>query len=121
MKGAAGRRSGEVAGMPLLASKLVVPSMPGRVVERSRLFKLLDTGVERPVTLVAAPAGSGKTLLLTSWMSAASPPGEVAWLSLDRGDNDPVRFWSLRAGRAGPVGGRAGGQRPAGRAAVAGR
>jgi hypothetical protein len=46
------------------------------------------------VTLVAAPAGSGKTLLLTSWMSAGSPPGQVAWLSLDQGDNDPVRFWT---------------------------
>ena len=106
MKGAAGRRSGEVAGMPLLASKLVVPSMPGRVVERPRLFKLLDTGVEGPVTLVAAPAGSGKTLLLTSWMSAGSPPGEVAWLSLDGGDNDPVRFWSYvlaALGRSGAV------------------
>jgi LuxR family transcriptional regulator, maltose regulon positive regulatory protein len=106
MKGAAGRRSGEVAGRPLLAGKLVAPSMPGRVVERPRLFKLLDTGVEQPVTLVAAPAGSGKTLLLTSWMSAASPPGEVAWLSLDGGDNDPVRFWSYvlaALGRSGAV------------------
>ena len=106
MKGAAGRRSGEVAGMPLLASKLVVPSMPGRVVERPRLFKLLDTGVERPVTLVAAPAGAGKTLLLTSWISAGSPPGEVAWLSLDGGDNDPVRFWAYvlaALGRSGAV------------------
>jgi LuxR family transcriptional regulator, maltose regulon positive regulatory protein len=106
MKGAAGRRSGKVAGMPLLAGKLVVPSMPGRVVERPRLFKLLDSGVERPVTLVAAPAGSGKTLLLTSWMSAASPPGKVAWLSLDRGDNDPVRFWAYvlaALGRSGAV------------------
>jgi LuxR family transcriptional regulator, maltose regulon positive regulatory protein len=106
MKGAARRRSGEVGGRPLLAGKLVVPSMPGRVVVRPRLFKLLDTGVERPVTLVAAPAGSGKTLLLTSWMSAASPPGEVAWLSLDGGDNDPVRFWTYvlaALGRSGAV------------------
>ncbi|MDF2739778.1 MAG: ATP-dependent transcriptional regulator, MalT-like, LuxR family, partial [Actinomycetia bacterium] len=105
MKGAAGRRSGEATEM-LLASKLAAPAMPGRVVERPRLFKLLDTGVERPVTLVAAPAGSGKTLLLTSWMSAASPPREVAWLSLDRGDNDPVRFWAYvlaALGRSGAV------------------
>jgi LuxR family maltose regulon positive regulatory protein len=94
MKVAVQRRSDEAAGMPLLASKLVAPSIPGRVVERPRLFKLLDAGVERPVTLVAAPAGSGKTMLLTSWMSAVSPPGPVAWLSLDHGDNDPVRFWS---------------------------
>jgi LuxR family transcriptional regulator, maltose regulon positive regulatory protein len=81
-------------GMPLLAGKLVAPSMPDRMVARPRLFELLDTGIERPVTLVAAPAGSGKTMLLTSWMSTASLPGPVAWLSLDRGDNDPVRFWT---------------------------
>ena len=91
---AVGRRSDQATGMPVLAGKLDPPSMPGRVVERPRLFKLLDVGVERPVTLVAAPAGSGKTLLLTSWMSASSLPGEVAWLSLDQGDNDPVRFWT---------------------------
>jgi LuxR family transcriptional regulator, maltose regulon positive regulatory protein len=65
------------------------------MVARPRLFALLDTGVERPVTLIAAPAGSGKTMLLTSWMSAAAPPpGPVAWLSLDPGDNDPARFWT---------------------------
>ena len=81
-------------GMPLLASKLTAPSIPGRVVARPRLFALLDAGVERPVTLVAAPAGAGKTMLLTSWMSAVSLPGPVAWLSLDHGDNDPVRFWT---------------------------
>jgi LuxR family transcriptional regulator, maltose regulon positive regulatory protein len=79
---------------PLLAGKLGPPSMPGRVVVRPRLFALLDAGVERPVTLVAAPAGSGKTMLLTSWMAAVSPPGPVAWLSLDPGDNEPVRFWT---------------------------
>jgi LuxR family transcriptional regulator, maltose regulon positive regulatory protein len=94
MKVAIQRRSDEANGPPLLAGKLVAPSRPGRVVERPRLFELLDTGIERPVTLVAAPAGSGKTMLLTSWMSVASLPGPVAWLSLDHGDNDPVRFWT---------------------------
>jgi LuxR family maltose regulon positive regulatory protein len=98
MKVAVQRRSAATAKgakqAPLLASKLGAPSMPGRVVARPRLFALLDAGVERPVTLVAAPAGAGKTMLLTSWMSAVSPPGPVAWLSLDHGDNDPVRFWT---------------------------
>ena len=88
------RRRPAATGVPLLASKLAAPRRPGRVVARPRLFALLDTGVERPVTLLAAPAGSGKTMLLTSWMSAASLPGPVAWLSLDAGDNDPARFWT---------------------------
>ena len=88
------RRRPAAAGMPLLSSKLAAPEMPGRVVARPRLFALLDAGVERSVTLLAAPAGSGKTMLLTSWMSAAPLPGPVAWLSLDPGDNDPARFWT---------------------------
>jgi hypothetical protein len=46
MQAAGEHRSGKATGMPVLASKLVAPSMPGRVVERPRLFKLLDTGVE---------------------------------------------------------------------------
>jgi LuxR family transcriptional regulator, maltose regulon positive regulatory protein len=89
-----GRRRNGATGMPLLASKLAAPSIPGRTVARPRLFALLDAGIERPVTLVAAPAGWGKTMLLTSWMSAASLPGRVAWLSLDHGDKDPARFWT---------------------------
>jgi LuxR family transcriptional regulator, maltose regulon positive regulatory protein len=90
---AGGGRDGST-GVPLLASKLAAPSMPGRMIARPRLIGLLDTGVERQVTLVAAAAGSGKTMLLTSWMSAASPPRPVAWFSLDPCDNDPVRFWT---------------------------
>jgi len=81
------------ASVPLLAAKLAAPPMPGQVVARPRLFRLLDQGVRGPVTLVAAPAGSGKTLLLASWAAQAAP-GAVAWLSLDPADNDPGRFWS---------------------------
>jgi LuxR family transcriptional regulator, maltose regulon positive regulatory protein len=88
------RRRDAATGMPLLASKLAAPSMPGRMVARPRLLALLDAGVTRPVTLVAAPAGSGKTTMLTCWLASVAPPGTVAWLSLDPGDNDPVRFWT---------------------------
>ena len=80
--------------LPLLAGKLHAPSMPGRLVARQRLFALLDNGVRGPVTLVAAPAGAGKTLLLASWAALAAPPGPVAWLSLDPADNDPGRLWA---------------------------
>jgi LuxR family transcriptional regulator, maltose regulon positive regulatory protein len=88
------RRRPAATGMPLLSSKLAAPHMPEHMVARPRLFALLDTGIERPVTLLAAPAGSGKTMLLASWMSTASLPGPVAWLSLDPGDNDLVQFWT---------------------------
>jgi LuxR family maltose regulon positive regulatory protein len=49
--------------------------------------------MERPFTLVSAPAGSGKTELLAQWIGAASAPGPVAWVPLGRDDADPHRFW----------------------------
>jgi LuxR family maltose regulon positive regulatory protein len=79
---------------PLLRRKITVPSVPGRVVARARLFRRLSAGVQLPLTTVLASAGWGKTLLLCSWLNAAPPPGSAAWLSLDSADNDPVRFWA---------------------------
>src|SRR4029453_5489113 len=64
--------------LPLLAAKLAAPSMPGQVVARPRLFRLLDQGVQGQVTLVAAPAGPGKSLLLASWAAQASAPRAAA-------------------------------------------
>jgi LuxR family transcriptional regulator, maltose regulon positive regulatory protein len=80
--------------MPLLATKLTPPQPPIQMVSRSRLFASLDAGTEQLLTLLSAPAGAGKTTLLAAWSSSSRPPGPVAWLSLDPGDNDPVRFWS---------------------------
>lgn len=77
---------------PLLKVKTFVPSPSGRSVARSRLLTLIEEGMQVPFTLVAAPAGFGKTTLLTDWASMASIP--VAWFSIDAGDNDPVRFIS---------------------------
>ncbi len=58
---------------------------------RLRLIARLNEGLTRPLTLISAPAGFGKTTLLSEWI----PRSErcVAWLSLDEGDNDPIRFW----------------------------
>jgi LuxR family transcriptional regulator, maltose regulon positive regulatory protein len=50
--------------------------------------------MERPFTLVSAPAGSGKTELLAQWIGAGRPPGPVAWVPLGRDDADPHRFWA---------------------------
>jgi len=75
----------------LLATKLHVPrSRPGTVA-RPRLAGKLTEGLDRGLVLVAAPAGYGKSVLLAEWARSAGRP--VAWLSLDAGDNDPVRFW----------------------------
>ena len=75
----------------LLATKLHVPrSRPG-LVPRPRLTAKLGDGLNRGLVLVAAPAGYGKSVLLSEWARDMGRP--VAWLSLDEGDNDPVRFW----------------------------
>jgi LuxR family transcriptional regulator, maltose regulon positive regulatory protein len=78
----------------VLTTKRVVPQpAPGTVV-RPRLEELLDRGMERPFTLVSAPAGSGKTALLAQWIAAGTAPGPVAWVPLGRDDADPHGFWS---------------------------
>ena len=75
----------------LLATKLFVPRPPAGMVPRPRLSVRLDDGLRRGLTLVTAPAGFGKTVLLADWTTQLELP--VAWLSLYEGDNDPVRFW----------------------------
>jgi LuxR family maltose regulon positive regulatory protein len=75
---------------PILATKLYIPSHRPNVVLRPRLIARLNEGLHRKLTLVAAPAGFGKTTLLSEWLALCGQP--VAWLSLDEGDNDPTRF-----------------------------
>lgn len=79
--------------MPLLTSKLAVPALPDGLVDRPRLGKLLDAGVGGPVTLLSAPAGWGKTVLLSAWVRTGSPACPVAWLTLE-GDDAGTRFWT---------------------------
>jgi LuxR family transcriptional regulator, maltose regulon positive regulatory protein len=62
-------------------------------VPRRRLFTLLDGGAQGPLTLLAAPAGYGKTLLLASWAATARPPGPVAWVTVGPDDAQPPIFW----------------------------
>jgi LuxR family transcriptional regulator, maltose regulon positive regulatory protein len=75
----------------LLATKLHLPRPPRGFVARPRLVDRLDDGLARELTLICAPAGFGKTSLLADWSQRRER--RVGWLSLDAGDNDPVRFW----------------------------
>ena len=78
-----------------LSTKFFVPAAPHTLIARPRLFSLLDEGQGCPLTLISAPAGFGKTTLLSAWVRALPPENFlVAWVSLDEADNDPVRFWS---------------------------
>jgi LuxR family maltose regulon positive regulatory protein len=75
----------------LLATKLHLPRPRPGFVPRPRLVGRLDEGRACGLVLVCAPAGYGKTVALADWARRSGRP--VAWLSLDAGDNDPVRFW----------------------------
>ncbi|MGY1712549.1 LuxR C-terminal-related transcriptional regulator [Geodermatophilus sp. SYSU D00758] len=81
-------------GVALLGSKLAPPEPAHATVLRRRLVDLLTTHVHRsPVTLVSGPAGSGKTVLASSWRQGRGAGRPVAWLTLDAYDDDPARFW----------------------------
>jgi LuxR family transcriptional regulator, maltose regulon positive regulatory protein len=76
----------------LLRTKLFVPRTHPDVVFRPGLDQKLEKGLQRKVTILSAPAGFGKTTLLSCWIKASGR--QVAWFSIDEGDNDPTRFWS---------------------------
>ncbi|MFJ9567187.1 LuxR C-terminal-related transcriptional regulator [Streptomyces fuscichromogenes] len=80
------------------AFKLRPPAQPPHLLTRPRLLRRLDAATE-PVVVVSAPAGAGKTVLLTEWSRDPAARGECAWLSLDAYDNAPDRLWAgiLRA------------------------
>ncbi len=77
---------------PLLAIKQAVPPVRPGTVRRDALEQRLTGGGGR-LTLVVAPAGWGKTTLLSSWLDGLDPAIRVAWVSLDEGDDEPLRFW----------------------------
>ncbi|MBN1978085.1 MAG: AAA family ATPase, partial [Anaerolineae bacterium] len=76
---------------PLLRTKTYPPPVRPQVVSRPRLIERLNARSECRLALVSAPAGFGKTTLVRAWLQQVGRP--VAWLSLDRDDNDPIRFW----------------------------
>ena len=78
--------------MPLLTTKLYFPPARPSLVPRPRLVARLQAGLQGPLTLLSAPAGSGKTMLLSEWRLGPGAGMPVAWLTLDAGDNHPVTF-----------------------------
>ena len=83
--------------LAVLETKLYVPQPREGRVARPRLSERLDRGAGLKLVLVSAPAGFGKTTLLTEWLAgreATGGRGSAAWLSLDAGDNDPAHFWT---------------------------
>ena len=77
----------------LLKTKLNIPPTRPQLVARPRLVERLQEGLGYDLILISAPAGFGKTTLLSEWIHGSQPRMSTAWISLDEGDNDPVRFW----------------------------
>jgi len=82
----------------LVATKLHVPEVRQGSISREELVTRLVAGGRRKLTLVCAPAGWGKTTLLSEWRASPDESRPFAWLSLDPEDDDPVRFWSYLIG-----------------------
>ncbi len=85
--------TGSDAELPLLATKLHVPRHRLDLVRRDRLIAQLDAGITARLTLITAPAGFGKSTLLSEWIEQAHSTRPVAWLSLDDRDSTPRVFW----------------------------
>jgi LuxR family maltose regulon positive regulatory protein len=88
---------GDLIKQPLIKTKLFIPRLRAGLVPRPHLLEKLEQGSDKLLTLISAPAGYGKTTLLTEWidtMQTAGPsaPWAICWFSLDPGDNDPIRF-----------------------------
>jgi LuxR family maltose regulon positive regulatory protein len=85
---------------PILATKLFIPPPRPKAVSRPRLIERLNEALHRKLTLISAPAGFGKTTLVSEWLAASAGrerpegPRQVAWLSLDEADSNPTRFLS---------------------------
>jgi LuxR family maltose regulon positive regulatory protein len=77
----------------LLSTKLYIPPAPPELVRRPRLLDKIQTAQDHKLTLVSAPAGFGKTTLLSEWVHENQPPTPTAWLSLEEADDEPRRFW----------------------------
>ncbi len=111
------RREHRELASPLLTTKLYIPPVRPDWVPRPHLIARLDAGLYRKVTLISAPAGSGKTTLASAWLSrlpraavdrarageAEPARRDVAWLSLDEGDSDPARFFAYLLAALGTV------------------
>lgn len=74
----------------ILETKIFIPQVSGEHLPRRRLISKINRGIQRKLVLVAAPAGYGKTTLLAAWAEQSSLP--VAWISIDRTENDPTVF-----------------------------
>jgi len=89
----AAKGQGSSRGARFALTKFRPPPLPDTLITRSGLHERLAAGSGQRLTVVVGSAGAGKSVLLADW-AAARPPGTTSWLSCDRADADPVRFWA---------------------------
>jgi LuxR family transcriptional regulator, maltose regulon positive regulatory protein len=85
--------SADQTGVRLLDDKLAVPALGLAVSRRARVDGLLERATGHKVALVTGPAGAGKTVACATWVRGLPPGRRAGWLTLDRDDRDPARFW----------------------------
>ena len=78
--------------MAILSSKVTRPVPTPQILDRPRLYARLDRWQTTPVVFVHAPAGYGKSMLVSRWIEARGLASQSAWLSLDPDDEAPVQF-----------------------------
>ena len=76
--------------MPIIRTKLHRPPVTGQLVDRKRLLERMDLGRQTPLTVVSAPAGYGKSMLVSQWIESVGEP--CAWVSLGAGESDLLEF-----------------------------
>ena len=76
---------------PILNTKLFIPPHRAENIPRSRLYEQLEGNAGQKVIMISAPAGFGKTTLVSDWLHQQNT--SAAWISLDKNDNDPKRFF----------------------------
>src|SRR6516162_8627767 len=84
---------GPARGTRFALTKFRPPALPATLITRSALHDRLAAGSGQRLTVVVGSAGAGKSVLLADW-AATRPPGVTSWLSCDKADADPVRFWA---------------------------
>src|SRR5690348_9224825 len=80
----------------LTQSRSETPELPDVVVDRPRLLDMLDRGAQGSLTVISAPAGTGKTVAVTQWLAAGCVPGPLVWISLPQ-DADANHLWERLA------------------------
>lgn len=78
-----------------LTRKVSIPKLHSAPGYAADLYTRLSEGTSGPLTVVRGPSAVGKTALVAAWIASDLPPGLVAWMSLDGGDDEPVAFWTL--------------------------